>query len=85
MSFKIKWQPAARDELTDLWLEATSDIRRKVTASARDIDRALKHNPQNAGESRPNDRRVLFAAPLAVLFEVDEDAEIVRILKTWRF
>lgn len=85
MTFKVKWQPAVRDTLADLWLAATSDVRRKITSAARDIELALKRSPQDTGESRDNGRRIFFVSPLAVLFEVDEQENVVRILKTWLF
>lgn len=85
MTYKVQWQPAARDDLTDVWLAAPTDVRRQITAAAREIELALQHNARHVGESRPKERRVFFAAPLGVLFEVDRRAPIVRVLKVWRF
>jgi hypothetical protein len=85
VTFKVIWQPAAHDDLAEQWLGASSERRGKITEAAREVELALKHNPQDVGESRVNERRVFFVAPLAVLFEVDEQASVVRILKTWLF
>jgi hypothetical protein len=85
VKYRVKWQPAARDELTESWLAATSDVRRQITAAAREIELALQRSPHTAGESRPSERRVCFEAPLGALFEIDDASAVVRILKTWRF
>lgn len=85
MTYTVRWQPAARDELAELWMTASSERRRKITAAAREVEIVLRHNPQGVGESRENERRVFFAAPLAVVFEIDEQTSIVRVLKTWLF
>lgn len=52
MTYAVKWQPAARNELAELWMTASSERRRKITAAARDVDSALGHSPQDVGESR---------------------------------
>jgi hypothetical protein len=83
VTFKTQWQPAARDELAELWLNAATDTRREITVAAREIDLALQHSPQDVGESRSDGRRIVFAAPLAVVFEVEEPACVVRVLKVW--
>lgn len=85
MKFRIQWQPAARDELAEMWLAASSAVRRRITVAAREIENILKHEPHDAGESRSGEERIFFAAPLAVLFEIDENDQLVRILKAWRY
>ena len=37
------------------------------------------------GESRGGDVRILFRPPVAVFFEIDEDRNLVRILRTWLY
>ena len=45
------------------------------------FDRELQSNPHDQGESRPAGTRILFQAPVAVIFEVDEERRMVRILR----
>lgn len=45
----------------------------------------LKEDPEDVGESRPDDQRVTFARPLGVLFSVDAAAGRVDIGSVWYF
>lgn len=85
MTYKVKWQPEAHNNLTDLWLSAESDERREITKSVRQIELALQSDPFAASESRPNGRRIFFGPPLGVLFQVESRSSLVRILRVWRF
>ena len=62
-----------------------STPRRKVTAAAHRIDQRLRRNPETAGESREQGRRILLEPPLGVLFRVEPDDLIVHVLTVWRF
>ena len=85
MSYKVKWQPEALNNLTNLWLSAATDDRREITKAVRQIELALQNDPFGASESRPNGRRIFFGPPLGVLFQVDPRLALVRILRAWRF
>ncbi len=54
--------------------------RRAVTEVAASIDQLLQFQPAQQGESREEDRRVLFAHPLVVTFRVLEATQTVRVL-----
>ena len=43
----------------------------------------LHRNPDTQGESRDGTDRILFQAPVGVLFEVDADQKLVRIIRSW--
>jgi len=58
MRFTVDWVSDAEDELTNEWLNAPD--RAAVTGAANAIDQRLQFNPDTAGESRPNGRRILF-------------------------
>ena len=55
-----------------------------VEASHR-VDQRLQTRPQMEGESRGGEERILFEAPMGVLFQVDETKKLVRILRSWAF
>ena len=81
MTFTVVWLDSAASELADAWL--TAKDRAVVTAAARNIDQRLKDSPESAGEAREEIRRILFAGPLAVTFEVSINDRLVRVLDVW--
>jgi hypothetical protein len=56
-----------------------------VSEAANEIDAALVRNPLNFGEARRGITRVAFAKSLAILFDVYEDQEQVRVWDIWRW
>ena len=83
MKWTVIWLPDAEQELADIWLNATN--RAAVTHSSHVIDVLLKQDPENAGESRDGDRRILLVAPLGVLYRVFADDVRVEVLHVWIF
>ncbi len=83
MNFTVVWLPDAEAELTAIWL--ASGHRAAVTRAAAELDRRLASNAINEGESRPNDRRITFEPPLAVIFRVDSGAKTVTVSQVWEF
>ena len=77
----VIWLRRALNELTTLWMNADSALRKSITAAADQIDQQLLRFPTQQGESRADGDRVLFAGPLGVLFHVKEGA--VRIFHVW--
>ncbi|OYV87741.1 MAG: hypothetical protein B7Z73_09670, partial [Planctomycetia bacterium 21-64-5] len=84
MRFTVEWQATARENLADLWLAATAESCRQITSSSQDIDVALRHQPYSVGESRTDGRRILFARPLAVVYEIHDEAALVKVVAVWR-
>jgi hypothetical protein len=82
MIYTVAWKPSAEQELTRLWNEAAD--RKAVADAANQIDALLKVDPLTRGESRSGPTRILFAPPLAVLFEVSEDDRYVDVFQVWR-
>ena len=82
MIFTVVWMESAEDELARLW-EATADKRSMTWASNR-IDAELRRDGQRQGESRSDDRRILFVPPLGVLFEVREPDRLIVVLSVWQ-
>jgi hypothetical protein len=81
MTWTVLWLPPAETELAALWLDV--DIRLAVTRAAHQIDRALRRNPSEQGESRDEGLRVMFEPPLGVTFRVRLGDRIVEVLDVW--
>lgn len=83
MKYSVLWLPAAEQDLAACWLDPAT--RTMVAEAASQIDRLLQYAPQNQGESRADNLRVFFVAPLAVLFRVKEDDRLVEVVHVWQF
>ncbi len=83
--FTVRRKRSALNELADLWMRANSEQRRSISAATQTIDELLQVDPSNQGESRPLGRRILFAAPLGILFKVHHQQSSVRVLQVWQF
>ncbi len=81
--FRVEWLETALEELAALWLRADSESRRLVTAAARALDEALTDRPEEKGESRAEGERVFFSFPLGVVFDVDHNRSVARVLHVW--
>jgi hypothetical protein len=81
--YTVIWLPAAEQELADLWLDPA--IRAEITQAANQIDGLLKYNPDRVGESRDADQRVLFVAPLGVLYRIKPLDCMVEVIHVWKF
>ncbi len=71
----------AEQELADVWLR--SQDRGRITRAA--IDRRLLTNPEMEGESRPNNRRIMFETPLAVIFRIITQQSLVQVIHVWEY
>ena len=78
MSYAVVWHPNAEAALTRIWLGARD--RQRVSEAAERINQRLQVNPLGAGESREEDFRVVFDAPILVEFQVIESEQLVQEL-----
>ena len=76
--WRVVWNRLALDRLAGVWLGASDQ--NAVTAASHQLDQALAVDPENEGESRPNEERVTFASPLGIRFKVYTDRRLVRVL-----
>ncbi len=83
MRYSLNGEPDAEAELAALWL-AARDRQRLSEVMAR-VEERLGRSPETLGESREGDSRVLHDDPLGVLFEIDPQRRVVRILSVWRY
>ena len=81
MKYTVLWTSPAEDQLAAIWLRV--EDRRKVTSAAQAIDALLREDPQERGESRSGTKRIMFAPPLGVDFNVLEDDRLVYVLGVW--
>jgi hypothetical protein len=83
VKFEVVWTQTALDNLATAWTRADSAMRQDLTRATREIDRLLQSDPHNQGESRASNRRITFQPPLGVIFEVDSNRPVVRVLFAW--
>lgn len=83
MKYTVIWLQPAEDELAVCWLDATE--RAAVTRAAAQIDDHLKRHPADIGESREEDLRIFFVAPLGVLNQISEQDHRVEVIHVWKF
>jgi hypothetical protein len=81
MKHTVISKPSAERILAELRVQ--TDQRRAMTEAANQIDLWLKHTPDQVGESRPANRRILLAPPLGVIYEIEEMDRIVNVLQVW--
>ncbi len=82
--FRVVWLQEALNELAAVWIDADSTQRQAITAAAHAIDQLLELDPNNQGESRPHNQRILFQPPLGITFEIRLPS-LVRVLHVWTF
>lgn len=83
MNYTVLWTAEAKRTLAALWVDNAD--RNAITAAAREIDQRLVDSPEEEGESRSNDRRIMFVSPLGISFKVYPRERIVYVLTLWRF
>ena len=83
--FRVRWKQSALNELASLWMAADSEQRRAISEATDLIDQQLEFDPDTLGESRPGNRRILFASPLGILFRVYPQKKVVHVLQLWQF
>lgn len=85
MSYRLQWNDSAARELIDAWIKADSHARGLIASAIRSLEHELVTNPEETGESRSGADRIAFEAPIAVIFEIDRPARLVRIVQAWRY
>lgn len=79
VTYTVRWHRRSLDVLAGLWVDAPTE-RAAITEATAFIDRVRQENPQEQGESREGNERVLFAWPLVVSFTVNERRQMVRVV-----
>lgn len=81
MTYQVRWERRALDELTSVWTKSDSETRRAITDAAARIDRALARDPIANSESRYGRRRITFVSPLAVIYTMEPDDMTVSVIE----
>jgi cell division protein ZapA (FtsZ GTPase activity inhibitor) len=82
MKFTVTWKPSALNDLAEVWLHAQDQ--QEVADASDEIDRRLKRQPLQEGESRTGTERILIIAPLVVTYDVSVDDCLVTVTAVWR-
>jgi plasmid stabilization system protein ParE len=82
---QVIWDESAYDELADIWVQATPELRDRIEAAVHRANAALRADPLGEGESRAGDRRLVFYPPLAVLYRVSPDGSVVHVQHVARY
>ena len=80
--FTVVWHKLARDELAEIWLDATD--RRAIAAAADAIDLLLATDADDKGEEVSTRLRMLSMPPLDVLLSVRELDRIAKVIAVRR-
>ena len=85
MYWRLDWVQIALDELIAIWRGAPATRLALLEWAIADCNYRLVRDPENEGESRPQNTRVMFSWPLGVLFRVLPDTRQVRIHHVWAY
>jgi hypothetical protein len=83
--FNIYRSQEAVTPLREAYEQADEELREAILQASRLVNLRLHEDPHSEGESRDTQTRILFQAPVGVLYEVDEDKKLVNILRSWAF
>lgn len=78
----VVWAAGAEAELAEIWLAAAK--RNEVASASQAIDSTLADNADSSGVMLAEDLKALDLPPLRVIFEIQDDDRMVRILKVKR-
>ena len=78
--YHVEWRRRAVEMLAEFWAVADSATRSAITRAANTIERQLQESPLSYGESRGENRRVLFVGPLLIIYQVSERLREVQVL-----
>jgi plasmid stabilization system protein ParE len=80
----VDWSDKARDQLADIWVQATPDERTRIEGMVLAVERDLADDPHGVGKSRGGRLRFVFRNPLSFWFEVSASGDRVRIGRVLR-
>jgi hypothetical protein len=83
--YTVYWRDSLLDHLADLYVTADVPERERIARGVQGLNRRLKDEPYEVGESRDDRFRIAFPPLLAVVFEVDESKQLVRIVSVNRY
>jgi hypothetical protein len=81
---RVTWEDRARDELADIYVQATPTERNQIERVVVAFEGDLADDPMSVGESRGQRSRVEFRGFLTFWFQVSEFGGEVRIYRVLR-
>ena len=82
MTWTVVWRSIAETRLANIWLR--SNDRQSITDAADEIDRLLRIQALEVGESREGTSRILTVDRLTVSYNVYDDDRLVEVWLVWR-
>lgn len=82
MPYRVFWSPDAERLLKKI--HATARDSSDVSRAAGEIDKQLRADPFDVGESREENVRIGFQEPVGIEFEVLDDVQTVIVFNVWR-
>jgi hypothetical protein len=76
---------SALTPLRETYENSDETMRLAILQASSQLDKFLVADPHSAGESREGQTRILFASPVGIEFEVDEERNLVCITRSWAF
>lgn len=82
MKWKLVWLRPADDALIELWL--LSPDRSKLSEAIDRLEDSLRRDPYQEGESRGENRRVVFSGPIAASILIDDFRRVAYLVEIWQ-
>ena len=83
--YTVFWRRSLLDHLADLYVAADVSERERMARGVEGLNRRLSREPYEVGESRGGRFRIAFLPLLAVVFEVNESEQLVRVVSVSRY
>jgi hypothetical protein len=83
--FAVLWVHSTLDDLARIRAGIDATQWQVVGSAIHEIERRLRDNPEEEGESRPNGQRISFVAPLGFTFQPVPDEQVVVVSNVWWF
>ena len=83
--FPVLWVRSTLDDLARIRAEIDASQWPIVASVIREIERRLRDNPAEEGESRSDGQRISFVAPLGFTFQPVPDQQVVIVSSVWWF
>lgn len=83
--FEVEFTENADNNLARMWTDGSPALRKIITDASHRAEKLLQSDPYEASESRTEGRRILFVAPLGLIFRFSPDGQKVIVLKIWLY
>lgn len=78
--YRLYWSRAFQKWLGTVWDTIGDDARVQVANAINLLSHRLIHNPIGQSESRAANRRIAYERPLAVIFSINFETDVVTVL-----